>query len=341
MVVFDSVSIFQNFMLASNLLVPLFVTAVSMPYFIKELIENRITAKDQYKRNPSVVADRGGIAILLIAMLSLSLNSLFFKFTSTNYVAMIVIALFGLFGVLDDMINIGRTSKLLIMYYCSYPLIQYAAHTAIILPGIGSLDLGIFYLQFIVPTYVLVASNLVNMHSGYNGLASGLSIIVLVSLIIKSVLIGDVENIISVAAITGATIGFYIYERYPARIFWGNVGSLTVGAAIGTIIVLQDFVISGFIMLIPHTVNFLMYVYWRAKKYPHVKFGKEREDGTLEVPNPLTLKWVLPYYYNVTEKQATYAMFLLTSFFCVIGNFTAWKDVRGIKTKGETDSIML
>jgi UDP-N-acetylglucosamine--dolichyl-phosphate N-acetylglucosaminephosphotransferase len=268
-----------------------------------------------------VVADRGGIAILLIAMLSLSLNSLFFKFTSTNYVAMIVIALFGLFGVLDDMINIGRTSKLLIMYYCSYPLIQYAAHTAITFPGIGSLELGIFYLQFIVPTYVLVASNLVNMHSGYNGLASGLSIIVLVSLILKSFLIGDVENIIAIAAITGATIGFYFYERYPARIFWGNVGSLTVGAAIGAIIVLQDFVVSGFIMLIPHTVNFLMYVYWRAKKYPHVKFGKEREDGTLEVPNPLTLKWVLPYYYNVTEKQATYAMFLLTSFFCVIGIF--------------------
>jgi len=322
MVVFDSVSIFQNFMLVSNLLVPLFVTAISMPYFIKSLIENGLTARDVYKKNTPFVADRGGIAILLIAMLSLSINSLFFKFTSTNYVAMIVIALFGLFGVLDDMINIGRTSKLLIMYYCSYPLIQYAVHTAITLPGLGNLDLGILYLQFIVPTYVLVASNLVNMHSGYNGLASGLSIIVLISLIIKSALLGDVENIISIAAITGATIGFYIYERYPARIFWGNVGSLTVGAAIGTIIVLQGFIISGFIMLIPHTVNFLMYVYWRVKKYPHVKFGKDRGDGILKVPNPLTLKWVLPYYYHLTEKQATYAMFLLTSFFCVLGILT-------------------
>jgi len=319
MVIFDLVSNFQNFMLTSNLLVPLLVTATFMPYFIRNLIENKIVAKDQYKRNTTLVADRGGIAILLIAMLSLSLNSLFFKFTATNYVAMLVITLFGLFGVLDDMINIGRTSKLLIMYYCSYPLIQYATNTALIIPGIGNIELGMFYLQFIIPTYVLVASNLVNMHSGYNGLASGLSIIVLISLIIKSVMIGDVENIISIAAITGATIGFYLYERYPARVFWGNVGSLTVGAAIGTLIVIQDFVISGFIMLIPHTVNFLMYVYWKAKKYPHVKFGRDRGDGILEVPNPLTLKWVLPYYFNLTEKQATYAMFLLTSFFCILG----------------------
>ncbi len=219
------------------------------------------------------------------------------------------------------MVNIGRTSKLLIMYYCSYPLIQYATHTAVTLPSVGDLELGIVYLQFIVPTYVLVASNLVNMHSGFNGLASGLSIIVLVSLIIKSVLIHDVENIISVVAITGATIGFYLYEQYPARIFWGgNVGSLTVGgAAIGTIIVIQGFIISGFIMLIPHTINFLLYVYWKIKKYPAAKFGTVREDGTLEVPNALTLKWILPYHYRLTEKQATYAMFLLTSVFCVAG----------------------
>ena len=120
MVAFDSVSVFQNFMLASNLLIPLFAIVIFMPYFIKKLIENDVVATDQYKRNNPVVADLGGIAILLIAMLSLSLNSLFYKFTSTNYVVMIVITLFGLFGVLDDMINIGRTSKLLIMYYCSY-----------------------------------------------------------------------------------------------------------------------------------------------------------------------------------------------------------------------------
>jgi UDP-N-acetylglucosamine--dolichyl-phosphate N-acetylglucosaminephosphotransferase len=134
MVAFDSVSVFQNFMLASNLLIPLFAIVIFMPYFIKKLIENDVVATDQYKKNNPVVADRGGIAILLIAMLSLSLNSLFFKFTSTNYVVMIVITLFGLFGVLDDMINIGRTSKLLIMYYCSYPLIQYANHMALVIP---------------------------------------------------------------------------------------------------------------------------------------------------------------------------------------------------------------
>lgn len=310
----------EALIIASNFLIPFIATAISMPYFIRKLKTRGITAKDYYKKGEVMVADRGGVAILLIAMLSISLNSLFFQFPSTNYVALIVIAMFGIFGILDDMIDIGRVSKLLLMYYCSYPLIQYATHTAITLPSIGQFEMGILYLQFIVPTYVLVASNLVNMHSGYNGLASGLSFIVLASLIIKSIIIGDIGNIIAVIGVAGALLGYWLYDRYPSRIFWGNIGSLTIGAAIGTIIVIQGFIISGFIMLIPHTINFLMYFYWRVtKKYPVAKFGRDRGDGILEVPNPLTLKWVLPYYYNVTEKQATYAMYALTAIFCIIG----------------------
>lgn len=319
MVDISSMLTVRNLMLISNFIFPLIATAISMPYFIRKLTLSGIVVKDYYKKELTMVPDRGGIAILLIAMLFLSLNSLFFKFTPTNYVALIVIALFGIFGILDDMIDIGRLSKLLLMYYCSYPLLQYTTNTVINFPGFEQFEFGIIYLQFIIPTYVLVASNLVNMHSGYNGLASGLSVIILGSLIIKSILIDDFDNIISIVSITGALVGYYLYDRYPSRIFWGNIGSLTIGATIGTMIVIQGFIVSGFVMLIPHTFNFLMYVYWRLRKYPSAKFGRDRGDGVLEVPNPLTLKWILPYYFKVTEKQATYAMYLLTAVFCAIG----------------------
>jgi UDP-N-acetylglucosamine--dolichyl-phosphate N-acetylglucosaminephosphotransferase len=308
-----------DMVLASTLLMPFVATYISMPYFIAKLTEKGILARDQYKHKLTMIPERGGIAILLVAMVCFSLNTLFFKFSTTNYVALIVIALFGLFGILDDMIDIGRVTKLLLMYYCSYPLIQYATISTFEFPAIGNFDTAILYLQFVVPTFVLVSSNLVNMHSGFNGLSSGLSTIVLLSLITRSVLIGDIENIFAIVCITGATMAYLFYDKYPSRIFWGNIGSLTIGAAIGTLIVIQGFVISGFIMLIPHTINFLMYVYWRVMKFPAAKFGKDRGDGILEVPNPLTLKWVLPYYYDVTEKQATYAMYALTGIFCLIG----------------------
>ncbi len=300
-------------------LVPFLIILTTTPYLIRKLTNKGLVVRDYYKKGNKIVPTGGGIAIMLAVLFSISINSLFYKFEPTNFVALNVIMLFGLFGILDDMIDIGRPAKLVLMYYCSYPLMQYAIHSEILFPLLGHVELGILYSQLIIPTFVLVTANLVNMHSGFNGMSSGLSVIILISLIIKSLITGNINNIVAIVAVTGATLGFYLFERYPSRIFWGNVGSLTVGAAIGVMIVMQGFIVSGFIMLLPHTINFLMYVYWRIKKYPQVKFGKVRDDGTLEVPNNLTLKWVLPYYKRVTEKQATYAMYALTAIFSGIG----------------------
>ncbi len=315
----DGINYWQILEIGLVFFFPFFIMLVTAPYLIRKLTKKQLLVRDFYKKGIKMVPTGGGIVIMLAVLFSISINEIFYNFNAVNYVILNVILLFGLFGILDDMINIGRPAKLVLMYYCSYPLMQYATSSHVLFPFIGNVDMGVFYSQLIVPTFVLVCANLVNMHSGFNGMSSGLSVIILISLIIKSFFEGPLDNIISLIAVTGATFGFWMFERYPARIFWGNVGSLTVGAAIGVFIVMQGYIFSGFIMLLPHTINFLLYVYWRIKKYPQVKFGKVRDDNTLEVPNNLTLKWVLPYYTRVTEKQATYVMYAVTIIFSVIG----------------------
>ena len=311
-------------MLLIFFLVPFFFTICAMPYIIKKLNENGHVVRDMYKADLPLVPTQGGLAILIIAIFSLSVLTLFYSkiITPINYTIIVIVVLFALFGLLDDLINIGRPAKLVLLYYCSYPLIPFIASTTILFPFVGNVDLSIIYLQLIIPTYVPVVANLVNMHSGLNGIAPGLSMIILFTLVIKAYFFGTISNALFIVCLTGAVAGYFLFERYPSRIFWGNVGALSIGAAIGAMIVTQGFIISGFIMFIPHTVNFLMYVYWRLKKYPFAKFGKVREDGTLEVPNPLTLKWVLPYYFRMTEKRASYAMFVVTGIFCIAGFFT-------------------
>jgi UDP-N-acetylglucosamine--dolichyl-phosphate N-acetylglucosaminephosphotransferase len=308
-------------MLLGFFIVPFIFTMISLPYIIKKLKLNGHVVKDMYKSDMPQIPTQGGIAILLIAIFSLSILTLFYgnMVTPINYTIIVVVVLFALFGVLDDLVNIGRPVKLVLLYYCSYPLIPFITSTAILLPIFGHVDLSIIYLQLLIPTYVPVVANLVNMHSGFNGLAPGLSLIVLITLVIKAYFYGNISNALFIICLTGTLAGYFLFEKYPARIFWGNVGALSVGAAIGAMIVTQGFIVSGFIMLIPHIVNFLQYVYWRIKKYPVAKFGKVREDGSLEVPNPLTLKWVFPYYFRMTEKTAVYVMFAITGIFCLIG----------------------
>jgi len=312
-------------MLAVFLFVPLVITLFAMPYVIRKLRLNGHVVKDMYKAGLPDVPTQGGLVLLLIAIFSLSILALFYAkyISAVNYTIVFVVVLFALFGLLDDLINIGRPAKLILLYYCSYPLFPFITTTAILLPVIGSVD-AIVYLQVIIPTYVPVVSNLVNMHSGLNGLAPGISLIVLLTLVLKAFFYGNIFNALFIVCLTGAVAGYFWFEKYPSRIFWGNIGALSVGAAIGAMIVTQGFIISGFVMLIPHTINFLLYVYWRLRKFPVAKFGKVREDGTLEVPNPLTLKWVLPYYFKMTEKTAGYAMFAVTGIFCVAGFFIPW-----------------
>jgi UDP-N-acetylglucosamine--dolichyl-phosphate N-acetylglucosaminephosphotransferase len=314
---------YLNVMFIIFLLVPFLFMMFALPQIIPKLRLKGHYVADMYKKNLTEVPNNGGLILLLIAIFSLSILTLFYGkvITPINFTIIVVVVLFALYGLLDDMVNIGRPAKLILLYYCAYPLIPFIATTILILPLFGRVDLSIFYLQIIIPTYVPVVANLVNMHSGFNGMAPGLSLILLATLILKTFLSGNIYNALFFVCLTGALLAYFFFENYPARIFWGNIGALSVGAAIGALIVTQGFIISGFIMLIPHTVNFLMYVYWRLnkQKYPLVKFGREREDGTIEVPNPFTLKWVLPYYFRMTERQGAYAMYALTAVFCVIG----------------------
>ena len=314
------------------------IIVIALPRFIKKLKKRGTVATDQYKRDLRKIPTWGGVAILAVVFLLFSVAAIFeylpvpfsvpLLATEVDWAILIVASLFGAFGLVDDFVDVGRPVKMLMLFFFSYKVIFVIGATMVTIPFLGSFDFGAYYLFLIVPLYVLVAANLVNMHSGFNGLASGLSVIVLVFLLVKFVMAGY-AGVFVLSCLVGAAAGFLWYNRYPARIFMANIGSLSLGAAIGAAVVVSGFLVSGFIMLIPHTINFLMYIYWRLMHRLHPedlrwkieKFGRVREDGTLEVPNPLTLKWVLPYYYKMTEKQAVLAMYALTIPFCVVGLF--------------------
>ena len=307
------------------------------PLLIEQLKKKGTVTKDRYKEDLREIPTRGGIVILAVVFLTLSVATLFeylsvpalIHISGVDWALITVAGLFGAFGLIDDFIDVGRPVKIFIPFFFSFLLIPEIGSTIVTVPVIGSVNFGAFYYLFlIVPIYVMVTANLVNMHSGFNGLASGLSAIILAFLLIKFIMAGC-AGVFMLSSILGATLGFLWYNRFPARIFWGNIGSLSLGAAIGAVIVVSGFIVAGFIMLIPHIINFLMYAYWRVmhrlhpedKRWRIVKFGRIRADGTLEVPNRLTLKWVLPYYYKMTEKQAVLAMYALTIPFCIIGLF--------------------
>ncbi len=149
------------------------------------------------------------------------------------------------------------------------------------------IDLGYFYILF--GSIVIVgSSNAVNLTDGLDGLAIGPIITSSASLGIIAYLTGHIEfseylyipyfhNIgelaVLMAAIIGAGLGFLWYNSYPAQIFMGDVGSLSLGGVLGIVAVLTKseilFVIIGGIFVI-EAISVIVQVgsYKMTKKRP-------------------------------------------------------------------------
>lgn len=108
---------------------------------------------------------------------------------------------------------------------------------------------------FVIAVILIVTavSNSANLTDGLDGLAAGSSAIIGVALGILAYLSGRVdfasylnimyipgsdELMVFAAAFVGATIGFLWYNAYPAEVFMGDTGSLTLGSIIGVFAVL-------------------------------------------------------------------------------------------------------
>lgn len=122
-------------------------------------------------------------------------------------------------------------------------------YTSVILPFFKNIvvPMGILYVLFAL--FVVVgASNAVNLTDGLDGLAIGSMIIAVATYTIFAYLSGNIEFsrylqipyipsggelAVFLSTIGGASLGFLWYNSHPAEVFMGDVGSLSLGAAIG------------------------------------------------------------------------------------------------------------
>lgn len=102
------------------------------------------------------------------------------------------------------------------------------------IPFIGTFNLGVFYIPF--ATFTIVAfANAINITDGLDGLAAGSLMICLFGLWILSASILDVPLSLFLSLWIGALISFLYFNIYPARIFMGDVGSLSFGATLAVV----------------------------------------------------------------------------------------------------------
>jgi len=196
----------------------------------------------------------GGVFIVipfLIFLLIINTN------LSSDKLYLLLLTIFGFFiiGFLDDYLsvknkeNTGLKSreKFILQSAISIIFIFLANQKDLINPLIKVSDSwGIDMSIFIFPIYFLVLvgmSNSVNLSDGLDGLASGCSAIIFYGLGTEILLKEQQELIIfSILcySMSGICLGFLKYNNYPAKIFMGDTGSLTIGAILGSVALLTN-----------------------------------------------------------------------------------------------------
>ncbi len=149
---------------------------------------------------------------------------------------------------------------------------------------------GLYVVMIII--VVLACSNGTNLTDGMDGLASGTSAIVGIAIGIMAYLSGDAldasylnimhipgagEVAIFMAAFAGALVGFLWYNTYPAQVFMGDTGSLTIGGIIGVsaILVRKELLLPLLCgVFFVESLSVLIQRYWF--KYTRKRYGEGR-----------------------------------------------------------------
>jgi phospho-N-acetylmuramoyl-pentapeptide-transferase len=268
-----NVTRYITFRTAAASLTALGISLIFGPWMIRKLREFQI---GQVIRQEGPTSHRpkagtptmGGLLILTAALVP---TLLWADLTNLYvWIAVVTTAAFGGVGFLDDYLKIVRRDhhglwprhkmglQILIAIVVGVVLLLLARsglyNTRLIFPFFKDLipDLGWVYLLFTV--FVLVASsNAVNLTDGLDGLAISTFAIAAAAYTALAYVTGHrvlaeylllvrfppaAELTIFCGALVGASLGFLWYNSYPAEIFMGDVGSLALGAALGTVAIL-------------------------------------------------------------------------------------------------------
>ena len=225
-------------------LLSFFVTRLLMPKIIRKLEEADIVGKDIHKSWKPVVAEMGGFGIIfgfVIGMFSgIYMHDLL---AFPLVVVLVVILLVGMIGILDDLLALSSKSKFFLLFIAGLPLIWAAP------PNVGLLYL------ITIPIALSIGSNLTNMLAGLNGIESGLGVISMTSLTIACIILGKYDVTIISMSMLGALLAFLYFNRYPAKIFPGDTGTLIIGAAIVCIAFIGRVKLIALIVLMPNIID--------------------------------------------------------------------------------------
>ena len=303
---FSAFNVFRyiTFRTALAILTALIISFFLTPYAIRKFNDWKIKS-DKREDVPDRHEAKKGTPTMggFVILVSTIIPTLLWADLWNNYIWVVTFALisFGAIGFMDDVRKLKRQSgkgisgrtklSFQILFALMISIYLYGRPdfiTELTIPFFKNATphLGIFYILLCI--FIIVGtSNSVNLTDGLDGLAIGPVLTVCSTFLLFAYLVGNIkfaqylqifyvkgagELTVLCGAMLGAGIGFLWYNAYPAELFMGDTGSLSLGAALATIAVVikQEvlIVIAGgiFVMEAFSVIIQVLSFKWRGKR---------------------------------------------------------------------------
>lgn len=249
------------------LLITLIIGPVLIPWlhklkFGQQILEDGPTWHQKKNGTPTM----GGI--MFIIAITIGIVIAFAVCKDIKLIVMLFAALgFGVIGFTDDYVkvvkkrNLGLTASqkfslqvILSLAYIFVLKMTGNLTSEIIIPFVGKTIEMPWWLYVVFIMFVICGTvNAVNLTDGLDGLAAGITVIVSLFFTAAGIMVKDSSAAYFAICIAGGCIGFLFFNKYPAKVFMGDTGSLFLGGALSVIAVGLKMplilVIAGFVYL--------------------------------------------------------------------------------------------
>ena len=247
--------------------VAFFVAMGATLVLIPRLRAAGITGKDLHKPGQPEIPEMGGLAFVagftLGVLLAIALEAFIPTVLPVDFLALLAVLstvlLTALVGILDDLLGMHQAVKAFLPVLAALPLVAIrVGHTTLSIPLIGQVNFGLAYSLALVPLGVTGAANAVNMLAGFNGVELGMGLVAMGGLAAVAWKLGEPTALALLLAGMGAAFGVLLFNWYPARIFVGDVGTLSVGAILAASCIVGNFEAAGLIVIFPYALDFVL-----------------------------------------------------------------------------------
>ncbi len=278
----------MNLILLLPLLLSFFVALFSIPSWIKKTHRVGLVGRDINKLGKEKVSEAGGINVIIgfiVGVLSyIAIKTFYFNSKDDLieiFASLSVILIIAFIGFVDDItgwkMGLTKKSRILLLFLASIPLIVINAGES----NLGGIEFGLIYSLIFIPLGVIGASSTYNFLAGYNGLEAGQGIIILSSIAGITFITGNKWLSVITLCMVFALFSFYIFNKYPAKVFPGDILTYSVGGLIAIIAILGNLEKIVFFFFIPYILETVLKIRGKLKKE---SFARVNEDGSLEMP---------------------------------------------------------